>query len=75
MSTMNWQPDPATVTEVTEAITAKLGSWGLGQLNRDGLVDAIWDQHEPFQKLDAEQQQAWVNAVCEELGWAPWPAK
>lgn len=71
MSDVTWRPEPAVVTEVTSSIVAELGSWGLGELGDQGLVDAIWDHYDLFWRLDEERQRAWVSAVREELGWAP----
>lgn len=65
-------PNPQTVTEVVAAIHDDIGSSGLGQLGKEGLSDMIWKHHTPFHALNADQRQAWLNAVCEELGWAPW---
>ena len=59
-------PDPATVTVVTDAILADVGSQMSELYN--AIPDLLWEHHPDWQALSPGQQDAWVKAVAEELG-------
>ncbi|GHE33443.1 hypothetical protein GCM10017673_40490 [Streptosporangium violaceochromogenes] len=64
-------PDKETVQAVVEDILSRVGDQ-MGEL-RNAIDDLLWDHHEPYHELSADEQKAWREAFEAELngGYEP----
>ena len=63
---MTAKPDIAEVKAVVAEVLASIGTETMSQC-WDAIDDLLWDYHEPYQHLPADQREAWQAAFRAEL--------